>query len=139
MTRVKIDENMFWTVKTLTKGGATIPEISDFLKISTSTVSRIRASESLQEYKNQLAAIALEIKARNQAKKASEKKHEENIPAPVTAPEKAPEKPAKDVQEKQDRTQYNYVNNRVLEELKAQNELLKLISNKLCFIVEQLM
>ena len=137
MTRVKIDENMFWTVKTLTKGGATIPEIADFLKISTSTVSRIRASESLQEYKNQLAAIALEIKAKNAQKAAMKAAAKEIVTATVSAPEKAPEKPEKP--EKQDRTQYNYVNNRVLEELKAQNELLKLISNKLCFIVEQLM
>ena len=122
----KIDANMYNAVKTLLTAGSTATEIAQYLKISVATVRRIKVSETLEEYRHQMAAIQAEYQRRKTAKKAPEPISE---PEPIAAPERA---------KKADPVAYNYVNNRMLEELKAQNELLKLISNKLAFIVEQL-
>lgn len=120
----RVDAKMFWAVKTLLKGGASQREAADFFHLGIATVGRINASESPEEYHNILAALH----AKNRARKAAVKQDEQKpVPAPQE-PEKAPCRPANEY----------YVNNHILQALKEQNELLKLISAKLAFIVEQL-
>ena len=118
----KIDIKTFKAVKTMLSGGATIEETSDFLGVSSATISRIRQSETYEEYRQIIAAMWVKQKAQEQqeSKPTAE-------PAPVPAPVPTP-------------TSLNqgYLNNRIYELLKEQNEMLKLISNKMAFIVEQL-
>ena len=114
----KIDSKLFWAVKTMLQGGASTEEIVNYFSVSACSVTRIRKSESYEEYKQILAAVNTAIKKKN-AEKATEE------------PVKAPPAPAGTMNQM-------YIQNRVYELLKEQNELLKLISNKLVFIVEQL-
>ena len=53
----KMDEKMFWAIKTLLAGGATSASIADYYHIGLSTVGRVKASENLTEYHNILAAM----------------------------------------------------------------------------------
>lgn len=108
----KIDEKMFYAVKALLEAGSTIPETAKYLKLGEATVGRIKAAESLQDYQQTLAAIALANKARKTAEKAPEQAKPQVV--------------------------YHQTDNYTVQLLKEQNELLKLISAKLVFIVEQL-
>lgn len=126
---IKVTEGVFRSVKLLIKDGATSREIGEYFKISTATVSIIRNSETYEEYKHnalevsqrkrikreQAAAIA--IKAKEQAQKAETQEAEQPKASPVAG---------------------SYQMNRLIEEMKKQNEMLAHISNKLAFIVEQL-
>lgn len=128
-TNVKVTENVFRVVKLLIKDGAKSREISEYMKISTATVSIIRNSETYEEYKHnalevsqskrfkreQAAAIA--IKAKEQEQKAETQEVEQPKASPFAG---------------------SYQMNRLIEEMKKQNEMLAHISNKLAFIVEQL-
>lgn len=119
----KIDDKMFWAVKALTDAGSTIPEIAKYLQIGAASVSRIRAAENPEDYRRQIAAAALEAKRKAEAKRK---------PAP------APEKPVEALEKPVETHVVHQTDMRTLELLKEQNALLKLISNKLVFIVEQL-
>ena len=48
--KTKLTEKTFRAVKLMTAGGANIAEIAEFFDISSSTVSRIRTSESYEDY-----------------------------------------------------------------------------------------
>ena len=137
--KTKITQNIFDCVKMLQKGGATIEETADYLKIGKSTVSRIRQAESYEDYKS-AAKLAFYNYNRGMEKQAQkmfeeERKKQEELEKRKEA-DKTPE--AKAEAQKQDRTAELYQQNRLLEEMKKMNESLKLISNKLAFIVEQL-
>lgn len=119
----KIDQKTFSAVKTLTAGGATIQEIVDYLGVCSAVVSRIRSAETFEEYRQMLAARALAYK----------EKHKKQEAKPEVKPEKQEEKPMAITM----LPEY-YRNNQALQLLREQNEYLKLISNKLAFIVEQL-
>lgn len=116
MAKRKIDTKAFKAVKTMLSGGATIEETSEFLGVSPATVSRIRSAETYEEYLHIIAAMYTK-------KKAKEKQESKPVAEPAPTP-----------------TSLNqgYLNNRIYELLKEQNEMLKLISNKMAFIVEQL-
>ena len=116
MGKPKVTEGIFNAVKLLTNGGASVDEIAEYLSISPATVSRIRSSQNMDEYKN--AAIAAYMNYRHKTKK--------------------PEPPAVEETPKVSGMSGNYQMNRVIELLKAQNETLTLISNKLAFIVDEL-
>ena len=124
-----VDKRMFDCVKQLLKAGSTWPEIEEYLGIGSTTISRIARSESWQDYLDQLAAISLKAR-QTKAKKAAEKKQTEQ--------EKQPEENAGSqvVEHRQSVTvQTTYY---VSQKLDTMTELLKGISAKLAFIVEEL-
>lgn len=119
MARPQITEKLYWAIKTLYAGGASTKEASEYFGVSEATLRLINKSESLEEYRNMRCAIHAKYR-----KPATEK------PA-----QPAPEKPANKV----DMPYMPYsVQREITEQLKAQTELLKLISAKLVYIVEQL-
>ena len=120
----KVTAEIFRAVKIMTAGGAKIDEMAKCLKISRATISRIKASETLEEY---------QTIQKDYQKKVRDAHKDDN-------PDKPDETEAKD--DSKDQKQYDMVSNyqigRMIELLKAQNELLTHISNKLAFVVEQL-
>ena len=111
----------FRHIKLLLAGGATPEEIQKLLGYSRSTVMRIKRSETYDDYKGLQADYKANEKAA-EAKKEAEKE-----------PEKPKEEPKPVVHNVTiQATHY------MMEELRKQNELLTLISNKLAFIVEAL-
>ena len=125
MANVKVTEKMFKAVKQLTDGGATVPEIAEYFMIGHSTVSRIRAAETWEDYTHTLQAIALSYK-KKRADKSAEKAEQPK--------EEPKEEPQKVIQQNVTIQATHYM----MQEMQKTNELLKLISNKLAFIVEQL-
>ena len=124
-----VDKRMFDCVKQLLKAGSTWPEIEDYLGIGNTCISRIARAENWQDYTDQLAAIALKQREKK-AKKAAEEKKAEQV--------KQPEENAGNqvVEHRQSVTvQTTYY---VSQKLDAMTELLKGISAKLAFIVEDL-
>ena len=114
--RQKIDEKTFELVKILTAGGASIEKIAQHLGISQQSISRCRKAEKYADYRALTTAEGKAADARRKARKA-----------PEPAPE--PVKP---------QVVYHQTDNYTTQLLKEQNEVLKLISAKLAFIVEQL-
>ena len=124
-----VDKRMFDCVKQLLKAGSTWPEIEDYLGLGSSCIARIARAENWQDYTDQLAAIALKQREKK-AKKAAEEKKAEQV--------KQPEENAGNqvVEHRQSVTvQTTYY---VSQKLDAMTELLKGISAKLAFIVEEL-
>jgi len=126
MKNVKITEKLFKAVKIMLEGGATYEEVKDYLGVSLQTCARIKHSENYADYKNVLAAMAVKNKGYKQAK-ANPKPVEEK---PVE------EKPVQVVEHRQNVT--IQATHYMMQEMQKTNELLKEISNKLAFIVEQL-
>ena len=129
-----VDQKMYDCVKILLNSGATYDEIEKYTKLGKTAIYRINHTENLTEYRNILAAMAIEAQ-----KKKAEKKQEAKRPAPE--PEKKPEPaneepPAKVVEHKQTVTvQTTYYVNQKLDRIE---ELLKTISAKLACIIDDL-
>ncbi|MBP5248639.1 MAG: hypothetical protein J6Y20_10120 [Lachnospiraceae bacterium] len=108
--KTKVDEKMFRTVKLMTAGGATIPELIEYTGLAKVTISRIRRAETLEQMREEINAssrVAPKVEA----------------PKPVAQPQ----------------SYMPYATQmELIKLLKEQSETLKLISNKLVFIVEQL-
>ena len=121
--RVNIDKKKFEAVKIMLNGGATYEEVAEYLSISKSTVQRIKKADNYAEYRNMNAAIAL---AKREAGKKGEEKDVDQKP-------QKPQEPAP-----QPMSTVFYQQNRMWDLLKEQNEILKCISNKLAFIVDEL-
>ena len=124
-----ITPSLFLAVKSLLDAGATYSEVRKFYGLATDTISRIKQSETFDEYKQILAAINAKIRERKQEKLAPGKDEEEVkaiTQTPVTEP----------VVTKQVVVPYAF-QHQVLERLDKQNELLTLISAKLAYVVEQ--
>ena len=118
---------MFDAVKLLLENGATQQECADYLKLSTATVKNIKSSETLQEYRNKVTAYSLAKKQRQQAAKVKEQ-------MPIPEEKAEPEKTV--IEHKQSVTvQTTYYVNQKLDSIEG---LLKLLNNKLAFIVEEL-
>lgn len=137
-----IDKKMFDCIKILLEGKASYTEIQEFTNVGRTTVSRIAHSESWEDYQQQMAAMraawhcrVAEKKAEEQA--AAEKEKEEKAKAAKAAAEAVKAVPAASLipQPKADPV---YGANRICELLTHQNEILKAISNKLAFIVDEL-
>ena len=149
-----VTRNIFDCVKTLLDSGAKNEEIQKFLKVSRTTVCRIKRCESYEDYKQLQAAYMLSIRKREQEKKekAEQEKQEQakqelpaEAPAPVDKPEPPQEKP-------QDKTSVNYqalhlsrmvdAQNaklaKIIEIMQKQSELLTTISAKIAFVVDEL-
>ncbi len=140
-----VDPKMFDCVKILLQSGATRAEIEKYTGLGHTAIYRISVSETYADYKDLLAAIALEIrekKAKKAAEKvaaekaAAEKAAAEKKPEPVPEPEKPAEQPAQVVEHRQTVTvQATYY---VSQKLDAMTELLKTISAKLACIIDDL-
>lgn len=137
-----IDKKMFDCIKILLEGKASYTEIQDFTNVGRTTISRIAHSESWEDYEQQMAAMRAAWHCR-----VAEKKAEEQAAADRAREEK--EKAARAVAEAvkavpaaslipQPKADPVYGANRICELLTHQNELLKVISNKLAFIVDEL-
>ena len=137
---MKVDQKMFNAVKVLIAGGATIAECSDYMGISTSKVKWIKTAETLEEYRNILAALGTRKSMRRKQAKLEKEKAEEaakaaKAPKPVeVAP--APEPKPEVVETKQTvMVQTSYY---VTQKMDKLVELLTSISKKLAYICEDL-
>lgn len=125
MRNVKVTQSVFNCVKTLLAGGASHQECADYMKLSIMTVGRINRAETYEDYKHTIIMASLH----------SGKPVSVPVPEPEQTPEPKEEKPEKP---KTVDVSGTYQMNRLIELMKEQNELLKTISNKMAFIVEQL-
>lgn len=125
--RIKVTKEIYDCAKILFKGGATLQEVASYLKLGVSTAARIRQSETLEDYRQIQASLVANWKG-------NKKKQEEQ---PKEKPEEAKPEEAKP-QPKQVSVSGQYQMNRIVEILKEQNEILKLLSNKIAFIVDEL-
>lgn len=107
---MKMNDKLFRLVKLMLNSGASVAETAEYFQLAKGTVQRVKASENMDEYHAILAAMHA----------------------------KAPKQPEKPAPAQPEALGTHYMNNRVYELLKEQNELLKLLSNKLAFIVEAL-
>ena len=130
MKNVKITEKLFKAVKIMLEGGATYEEVKDYLGVSLQTCARIKHSENYADYKNILAAMAVKNKGYKQAKANPKPVEEKPVEKPVE------ENPVQVVEHRQNVT--IQATHYMMQEMQKTNELLKEISNKLAFIVEQL-
>ena len=64
----KVDAKFFRVVKLMLKDGATIKECAEYFNCGEATISRIKASENLEEYWNIMAAMYAKKKAAKEAK-----------------------------------------------------------------------
>ncbi len=123
-----VTKEIFECAKILFKSGAKNQEVCRYLKLAPCTVTRIKQAETLEEYKQIQAAAVANWKGNQKKKEANE------TPKPETdevqrKPENA--KPTNNLAGQ-------YQMNRIIDLLREQNEIMKLLSNKLAFIVEQL-
>jgi len=121
----KMTTKLFDAIKIMTKGGATLQEISTYLDVSTATISRVRTAETFEEYKNVCAARSIAYRQKLEAKKAEEQNNVQEV------------KPTPTVVERPQVIQVQ-ATHYMMEELRKLNETMTLISNKLSFIVDQL-
>lgn len=104
-----VDQNKFDMIKSMLKGGAPVPEISRFTGYSPTTIYKISCADSLEHYKD--------VQNGNKYRRKRDTADTESAGGIVVS---------------------SYQQNRMIELHKETNELLKLISNKLAFIVEEL-
>jgi len=116
-------QNLFNCVKRLLKDGASAKEIAEYLDLSTSTIWRVRDSETLEEYDNN-------TKVRTAQARAIAAKGREN------AAEQTPQQVEHIHHHEQSVTVI--ANHYMAEELRKQTELLTIISSKLAYIVDDL-
>lgn len=115
MEKKRMNDDLFKNIKTLRAHGMTSEAVGKALGVSKATVYRVNASETITAYH--------ELTRKHTAKPV------EATPAPVTAeatPTPVTTRPS------------DYQMNRLYELAKEQTELLKSISAKLAYIVEQL-
>ena len=136
MANVKVTESVFKAVKILLKSGESRKACAEYMGISLHSVERIDRAEDYEDMRNQVNAYyyrrkkqAEEAKRAEEAKKEEEaKKAEEKKLPPQSSPIVLP--------------QHRPINGedsyQLVRLMKEQNELLKLISNKMAFIVDEL-
>ena len=134
--RTTITLQLFNCVKQLIAGGAKNDEICDYLQIGHATVSRIKSADSYEEYKHIQAVAGYAYRKRKMEE--AQKQNEEELKKLKEEQQNAPEPVKQTVTAVIDKSTINYQTNRVVEEMRQMNQHLKLISEKLAFIVEQL-
>lgn len=133
----KVTESVFKAVKILSEGGATIKEISEYMKLGECTVTYIRRAETFEEYKQIIAALHAKWRQKKAAEKAAkEAPKEEPKEPPKEEPKEAPKEEPKVVEHRQSIT--IQATHFMMQELQKTNELLTGISAKLAFIVDEL-
>lgn len=121
-----VTKEVFEMVKALVAGGARNVDIIKYTGLSDLTIGRIRHAKDIEAYR----IVVAEAKQKSKAKAKAEAVKAEEKKEPVKAV--AEEKPVQMLQV----SPYQF--NRLIEKVAEQNELLKLISAKMAFIVEQL-
>jgi hypothetical protein len=119
----KLTAGQFKAIKTLLRGGATQKEAAEYMQVSTNTAFWVNKAETFEEYQQIIAESHLAQK-RVAAMKAKE-----------TA--KAEEKPQEIVKEVRQSVTIQ-ATHYMMQKLDETNALLKLISEKLAFIVDDL-
>ena len=120
-----IDERAFRAVKIMLDGGASYAEITEFLKVSSASIGRIRNCQTFEDFKKARQAEAFMAKKAAQEKETAKKQTEE---VKVESETKVIHEQSITIQA----THY------MMQELKQTNEYLKLISTKLCAIIDDL-
>ena len=120
----KMTESKYTAIKILLNGGATVKEAAEYMQVSTAVVYGVKNTADFAEY------------CQNSAERDARRK--QNAAIRIKEQEKAKEAATEPARQPGTAMTSTYQMNRVYEALKAQNELLKLISEKLAFIVEQL-
>jgi hypothetical protein len=125
----KLTEGQFKAIKTLLRGGATQKEAAEYMQVSTNTAFWVDKAETFEEYQHMNAEKHLAHKrvAAIKAKEA-EKTAAQATPAQTAAPQVVEYRQNVTIQA----THY------MMQKLEETNSLLKLISNKLAFIVDEL-
>jgi putative NIF3 family GTP cyclohydrolase 1 type 2 len=134
---VKMTESKFKAIKILLAGGATYKETAESMGVSTVVVGYCKHSETFEEYRHKIymtsggyrKKMAAEKKAL--AEKLEQKKQEQEkaeLEIQASEPNVVEHRQTVTIQA----THY------MMEEMKKTNELLKLISSKLAFIVDEL-
>jgi len=145
MAYQKMTEGKFKAIKILLSSGATHAEISESLGISDYVIRFVKASETFEEYRHKMyvnsagyrkKVEAEQKKKEEEAKAAAEKAVAEKAPA-EQAEKKEYKEPEVQVVEHRQSVQIQ-ATHFMTEELREMKELLKGISNKLAFIVEEL-
>lgn len=90
----KVTESVFNAIRTLLKGGANLEECSEYMKVSTSTVSLIKKSETYEEYKSNCYLTSAAYRKRMAAMKAKEEQEKKKL---IEENKKKAEKIAKEV------------------------------------------
>lgn len=123
ITRKRITREIYTAVKFMLKGNASASETAASLGISTNSVNRIRNSETYDEYveNTRLGGSA---------------RYREGVKNQLKEAETA--KPVEDLKQPGGTLSGNYQINRIFEQQKQTNDLLKMISDKLAYIVQQL-
>ena len=132
---VKITESLFNNAKSLINVGATYAEVNKYYGISINTCKRIKEAENFEEYKHIIAAIAAKNAENRKAQKLKELKPVAEKVGAVPASQ-LPAPASQVVEHKQSIT--IQATHYMMQEMQETNKLLKDISNKLAFIVEQL-
>jgi hypothetical protein len=122
----KLTERQYNAIKTLLKGGATQKEAAEYMQVSPNTAFWVGKAETYEEYLQIKAEKLLSNKKRVAAIKAQEKPQETK--PQTNAPQVTEHKQTIVVQATWAMTQ----------EMQKTNELMKSISNKLAFIVDEL-
>lgn len=145
MAYQKVTEGKFKAIKILLNSGATYDEITDSLGVSSYVIRFAKVSETFEEYKHKMyvnsAGYRKKMAAEQKKKEAEEKAAAEKAAAEKAAAEqeakKAYSEPEVQVVEHRQSVQIQ-ATHFMTEELREMKELLKGISNKLAFIVEEL-
>ena len=116
----KMTKSKYNAVKLILKGGASVKEAAQYMQITDVTVYKIRNTETWEEYQNIVAEKGIKRREKVADINANGK--------PIVTDDK----------QKGGTMSANYQINRIYEALKAQCDLLTLISNKLAYIVEEL-
>ena len=140
--RIIVDATKFKCVKILLESGANYAEITQMTWIGDVTIWRIKNAETFEEYRHNVQAAAISAKQKKRMREEAAKKLDEEVKKQEAV--KAQE--AEDKRKEEDRRQEkpytmmasNYQTNRLIELLREQNEILKCMSNKLAFIVDEL-
>ena len=126
MKSLKVTRGIFDAAKLLMENGANNTEIAKYLNVSKDVVSFIRKAETYEEYQT----IMYEYSQRVRKRAIEAKKQEQAKEVPQQTP------PPQIVEHTQ--TVTVKATWEMMQEMKKTNELLKAISNKLAFIVDEL-
>ena len=135
----KVTEGRFKAAKILLESGATYAAVAEAIGCAASTVWVIKASETYEEYKNRMYLQSSAY--RKKMIEEQNKKKLEETPAPVKEEEKqeapVPQEADRQVVEHR-QTVTIQATHYMMEEMRKTNEMLKTISAKLAFIVDEL-
>lgn len=136
--RIVVTPQMFSCIRTLLDAKAPYAEISRYLGVSHSVISKVTACETFEEYQALLATYSQRQKA-SYARKAAAKTTSQKRSEEETIPDN--DEPVKGTVANGNESRQTVIvqaSHYMLEEQKRTNELLTSISNKLAFIVEEL-